>query len=150
MSADDETLLADVRARADSAIDGSDLVLFVVEYDRITEFDEFIVKKLRRAKKPVLVIANKADNPRRAVEAFSHMNLGLGDVIPVSAVQNRGFGELKKQVALILKKQGFSYQPNESELNMLKLAIIGRPNVGKSSLVNAISGETRSIVKDFP
>ena len=55
----------------------------------MTEFDEFIVKKLRRSKKPVMIVANKADNPKRALEAFSHMSLGLGDVIPVSAIQNR-------------------------------------------------------------
>lgn len=78
-----------MRARADYAIEHSDLILLVLEYDRITEFDEFIVKKLRRSKKPVLVIANKADNPKRALEAYNLLELGLGDVIPVSAIQNR-------------------------------------------------------------
>jgi GTPase len=150
VQADDETLLADVRARADEAIAYSDLILFVVEYDRMTEFDDFIVKRLRRANKPILIIANKADNPKRVLEAFQHMSLGLGDVIPVSAVQNRGFGELKARVATELKARGFEYAPDATYEGMLKLAIIGRPNVGKSSLVNAISGETRSIVKDFP
>jgi GTPase len=149
VQADNETLLADVRARADDAIASSDLILFVLEYDRMTEFDEFIVKKLRRANKPILIVANKADNPKRAVEAFQHMSLGLGDVIPVSAVQNRGFGELKARVATELKAKGFGYAPDATYEGMLKLAIIGRPNVGKSSLVNAISWETRSIVKDF-
>jgi GTPase len=150
VQADDETLLADVRLRADEAIANSDLILFVVEYDRMTEFDDFIVKRLRRANKPILIIANKADNPKRVLEAFQHMSLGLGDVIPVSAVQNRGFGELKARVATELKARGFEYAPDATYEGMLKLAIIGRPNVGKSSLVNAISGETRSIVKDFP
>ena len=89
VQADNETLLSDVRARVDDAIAQSDLILFVLEYDRMTEFDEFIVKKLRRSKKPVMIVANKADNPKRALEAFSHMSLGLGDVIPVSAIQNR-------------------------------------------------------------
>ena len=149
VQADNETLLADVRARADDAIASSDLILFVLEYDRMTEFDEFIVKKLRRANKPILIVANKADNPKRAVEAFQHMSLWLGDVIPVSAVQNRGFGELKARVAIELKKKWFGYAPDATYEGMLKLAIIGRPNVGKSSLVNAIAGETRSIVKDF-
>jgi GTPase len=151
VQADNETLLADVRARADYAIENSDLILFVVEYDRVTEFDEFIVKKLRRSKKPVLVVANKADNPKRAMEAYNHLQLGLGDVIPLSAIQNRGFWELKSKVAAELKSLGFTLDKDPSELaGMLKLAIIGRPNVGKSSLVNAISGTTRSIVKDMP
>jgi GTP-binding protein len=149
VQADNETLLADVRARADDAIAHSDLILFVLEYDRMTEFDEFIVKKLRRSNKPILIVANKADNPKRAVEAFQHMSLGLWDVIPVSAVQNRGFGELKERVATELKAKGFGYAPDATYEGMLKLSIIGRPNVGKSSLVNAISWETRSIVKDF-
>jgi GTPase len=151
VQADNETLLADVRERADYAIQNSDLILFVVEYDRVTEFDEFIVKKLRRSKKPVLVVANKADNPKRAMEAYNHLQLGLGDVIPLSAIQNRGFAELKLKVASELKTLGFTLEKDPSELSgMLKLAIIGRPNVGKSSLVNAISGTTRSIVKDMP
>lgn len=149
VQADNETLLADVRARADDAIASSDLILFVLEYDRMTEFDEFIVKKLRRANKPILIVANKADNPKRAIESFQHMSLGLGDVIPVSAVQNRGFVELKAKIATELKKKWFWYSPDATYEWMLKLAIIWRPNVGKSSLVNAISGETRSIVKDF-
>jgi GTP-binding protein len=150
VQADDETLLADVRARADSAIESSDIILFVLEYDRITEFDEFIVKKLRRSKKPVIVVANKADNSKRSLEAYNLLELGLWDVIPVSAIQSRWFFELRKKVAEELKAMGFSYTPPIADNTTLKLAIIGRPNVGKSSLVNAISGETRSIVKDFP
>ena len=75
MQADDETLLSDVRARADDAIKASNLILFVLEYDRMTEFDEYIVKKLRRSKKPIIVIANKADNPKRAMDAFQHLSL---------------------------------------------------------------------------
>lgn len=105
VQADNEKLLADVRARADDAIGRSNLILFVLEYDRMTEFDEFIVKKLRRSGKPIIVVANKADNPKRAMDAYQHMNLGLGDVVAVSAVQNRGFGELKKKISEILKKQ---------------------------------------------
>ena len=77
VQADNEALLSDVRARVDDAIAQSDLILFVLEYDRMTEFDEFIVKKLRRSKKPVMIVANKADNPKRALEAFGHMSLGL-------------------------------------------------------------------------
>ena len=150
VQADNEILLTDVRARVDDAIETSDLILFVLEYDRMTDFDEFIVKKIRRSKKPVLVIANKADNPKRAMEAYQHLSLGIGDVIAVSAVQSRGFGELKSKIWEILKSLGFWFVPNELHEWLLRLAIIGRPNVWKSSLVNAIAGKTRSIVFDMP
>lgn len=113
VQADNETLLNDVRARANDAINSSDLILFVLEYDRMTDFDEFIVKLLRRSGKPVLVVANKADNPKRALEAYQHMSLGLGDVVAVSAVQTRGFGELKAKIAQMLKELGFGFVRNE-------------------------------------
>jgi GTP-binding protein len=151
VSSDDETLLTDVRDRTDDAIEHADIILLVLEYDKITDFDEYIVKKLRRSKKPVIIIANKADNPKRDMEAYNLLSLGLGDVVPMSAVQNRGFFELKMKVADELKKAGHTFSPNTAnDDGLLKLAIIGRPNVGKSSLVNALSGEMRSIVKDMP
>jgi GTP-binding protein len=87
--ADDEILLTDVRDRTDDAIHHADIILLVLEYDKITDFDEYIVKKLRRSKKPVIIIANKADNPKRDLEAYNLFSLGLGDVVPMSAVQNR-------------------------------------------------------------
>jgi GTP-binding protein len=95
VEADDETLLSDVRGRVDDAIASSDLILFVLEYDRLTDFDEQIAKRLRRAGKPVLLIANKADNPKRALESYELMKLGLGDVIPTSPMQSRGLRELQ-------------------------------------------------------
>ena len=151
VDADSETLLSDVRSRTDDAIGTSDIILFVLEYDKMTDFDEYIVKKLRRSKKPIIVIANKADNNKRDNEAFQHLSLGLGEVVPMSAVQNRGFRELQSLLAQELKKLGFTYEQNQSaDDGLLKLAIIGRPNVGKSSLVNALSGKMRSIVKDMP
>ncbi len=152
VQADDETLLTDVRARVDDAIEASDLILFVLEFDRITEFDEHIAKKLRRSKKPILIIANKADNPKRAVESYALLELGLGEVIPTSPMQSRGLDELRAAITRVLREEGFEAKADTEldDANMLKLAIIGRPNVGKSSLVNAISGEIRSIVKDMP
>jgi GTPase len=150
VQADDETLLSDVRARAHDAIKSSDLILFVLEYDRITEFDDFIARTLRKSGKPVIILANKADNPKRALEAYGHLELWLGEVIPVSAVQNRGFLELNKMIAAEFHKKDHHYSPNPFlEDHILKLAIIWRPNVGKSSLINAMAGETISIVKDM-
>jgi GTP-binding protein len=152
VQADNETLLSDVRNRVDDAIASSDLIVFVLEYDRMTEFDEQIAKKLRKSGKPIILVANKADNPKRALESYDLMRLGLGDIIPTSPVQSRGLIELQDMIVHKLKELGFQANVSEEQEdpNMLKLAIIGRPNVGKSSLVNAISGETRSIVKDMP
>jgi ribosome-associated GTPase engA len=151
VEADNETLLADVRARTDDAINASDLILLVVEYNRLTEWDDHIIRRLRKSKKPVIILANKADNAKRALEAYEHLSIGLGEVVPISAVQNRGFGELKLAIADILKKQGFGLEIDATyDESLLKIALIGRPNVGKSSLVNAMAGETRAVVKDMP
>ena len=152
VEADNEALLSDVRTRVDQAIENSDVILFVLEFDRITEFDDHIVKKLRRSKKPVIVVANKADNPKRAMESYGLLELGFPDVIPTSPMQSRGLDELRSTIVRVLQEQGFESKADTEleDVNILKLAIIGRPNVGKSSLVNAITGEIRSIVKDMP
>lgn len=151
VEADNETLLEDVRERTADAIESSDLILFALEYNVMTEWDEYVVKLLRRSKKPVIVLANKADNKKRELEAYEHLSLGLGEVIPLSAMQTRGFQELREAIARELKTQGFTYVPNSLyDESLLKIAIIGRPNVGKSSLVNAMAGQIRSVVKDMP
>lgn len=141
VEADNETLLSDVRARADSAIESSDIILFVLEYDRVTEFDEHIAKRLRKSKKPIIIVANKADNDKRALESYALLELGLGEVIPTSPMQTRGLHTLRDAITRTLREEGFETHA-DSEIDnpdILKLAIIGRPNVGKSSLVNAIS-----------
>lgn len=89
VEADNETLLADVRERTDDAISTSDVILLVVEYNRLTEWDDHIIRRLRKTKKPVIILANKADNSKRAMEAYELLSIGLGEVIPVSAVQSR-------------------------------------------------------------
>lgn len=89
VQADNETLLHDVRERTDEAIASSDIILLVVEYNKLTEWDDYIIQKLRRSKKEVIILANKADNAKRAMEAYEHLSIGLGEVVPVSAVQTR-------------------------------------------------------------
>lgn len=152
VEADNETLLSDVRGRVDDAIENSDIILFVLEYDRVTSFDEHIAQKLRRSGKSVIVVGNKADNAKRALESYALLELGLGDVIPTSPMQSRWLRELKNVIFTRARELGFDNKAEDESLSdgMLKLAIIGRPNVGKSSLVNAISGNIRSIVKDMP
>lgn len=117
------------------------MILFVLEYDRVTEWDERVARKLRKSGKPIIVVGNKADNPKRDVESYALLELGLGDVIPTSPMQSRGLDKLQDAMVSELRKLGFTgHVENDDHLEgMLKLAIIGRPNVGKSSLVNAIS-----------
>jgi GTPase len=149
---DDESIFSDVRERVDAAIGRSDVILLVLEYDRTTELDDVIIRKLRKSGKSVIIIANKADNQARILESYGHLELGLGEVIPTSAINSRGMEQVKIQTASLLESLGHTKTADMDPIDesMLKLAIIGRPNVGKSSLVNAISGETRSIVKDMP
>ena len=147
--ADDE-ILQDVRSRVEESVKQSDIILFVLEYDKISSFDEEIAKLLRRSGKHVIVIANKADNHEREREAFSLLSLGFEDVIPTSIVHHRGLTALRTTIAKRLSEKEYTYHEEEYPEDMLKIAIIGRPNVGKSSLVNAITGENRAMVRDMP
>lgn len=147
----EESILVDVRQRVEDAVEHSDVILFVVEYDRITELDETIARLLRRSGKPVILIGNKADNSARALEWQALLAFWFWDVVMTSPIQTRGLDALRSRIAEELTWLGFlPSDPPEDRDDILKLAIIGRPNVGKSSIVNAISGTTRSIVKDLP
>jgi GTP-binding protein len=145
-----DEILADVRSRVAESIDRSDIILFVLEYDRVTDHDAEIARLLRKSGKKVIVAANKADNADRMREAQSLLSLGFGEVIPTSSVHSRGIEMLREAFATELKRTGYSYNEPEYDAETLKIAIIGRPNVGKSSLVNAITGENRSMVRDMP
>jgi GTPase len=145
-----DEILADVRKRVQESIDRSDLILFVLEYDKITDHDEEIARMLRKGKKKVIVVANKADNADRMREAQALLKLGFGNVIPVSSLHSRGIAEVRSTFASELEKQGYDYNEPQYDPETLKVAIIGRPNVGKSSIVNAITGENRAMVRDMP
>lgn len=144
-----DEILADVRMRVQESIDRSDIILFVLEYDRITDHDAEIAKLLRKSKKTVIIVANKADNPERMREAQGLLQLGFNKLIPTSSLHTRGIDELRMTIAAELKSTGYSYNEPQYGDDVLKIAIIGRPNVGKSSLVNAITGENRSMVMNL-
>lgn len=144
-----DEILRDIRERAEASIERSDAIIFVVEYSHISNEDLEIAKVLRRMKKPIILVANKADNELRDTQALELMSLGLGMPIAVSVSHRRGFGQLWGEISAFLKSHGLE-KKEESEETPIKLALIGRPNVGKSSLINAITGQNRAMVRDMP
>jgi GTPase len=145
--ADRSPITRSVAAHAREAVADADLVLFVVDARAgLTPGDEEVAAILRRAKKPVLVLANKIDDPTQEALALEFHRLGLGDPVPFSALHGVGTGDLLDEVVARLPGTG---SPPVDE-SAIRVAILGRPNVGKSSLLNAVLGRERVIVSDLP
>jgi GTPase len=124
------------------AIEEADVIIFMTDVTcGIHELDETVSNMLRRVNKKVLLVVNKVDNGERLIEANEFYGLGLGDYFPLSSISGSGTGELLDAVVKALPEV-----QNEEEPDIPKIAIVGRPNVGKSSLVNALLGEERNIV----
>ena len=133
--------------QARRAVEEADLVLFIVDAKSgVTPGDEEVAEILRRARKPVLVLVNKVDDPSRDDEALEFHRLGLGDPIPVSALHGHGTGDLLDRIVDELPGEG----PPEVGEDAIRVAILGRPNVGKSSLLNALVGADRVMVSEVP
>jgi GTPase len=136
-----------VAAQARQAVEEADLVLFVVDARAgVTPGDEELAQILRSSRRPVLIVANKLDDPRRDADALEFHRLGLGDPIPVSALHGHGTGDLLDEVVDRLPRRGERPVGEEA----VRVAILGRPNVGKSSLLNALLGQERVIVSEVP
>ena len=140
-------LAESIRAQAEIAVNIADAVMFVVDAAvGITDADESVVRILRKSGKPVVLAANKVDDQRAEAEAYGLWNLGLGEPMPVSALHGRGSGDLLDAVLLALP------EPPPEDFEPIggprRIAIIGRPNVGKSSLLNKLAGENRVVVDD--
>jgi GTP-binding protein len=136
-----------VAEQARAAVDEADLVLFVVDARAgVTPGDEELAEILRSSRRPVLVIANKIDDPRRDVDALEFHRLGLGDPLPISALHGHGTGDLLDEIVSRLPGRGERPVGEEA----IRAAILGRPNVGKSSLLNALLGQERVIVSEVP
>jgi len=139
---------ARILAQAQLAIQEADVIVFLVDAESgIVAADQQVAEMLRRTRKPVILGVNKADNSRRRAEAVEFYELGLGDPITFSSRQGTGTGDLLDAITDALPPISEETQPEES---LPKFAIVGRPNVGKSSLLNAILNEERAIVSEVP
>jgi GTP-binding protein len=136
-----------VRAQIETAISEADVIIDIVDVtDGVTPADLEIADMLRRAGKPILLAANKADNDKLETEALEFYELGLGEPLAVSAHHGRGVADLLDKIVYLLPPQA----PVEEIPDTVKVAIVGRPNVGKSMLLNALVGKMRAIVDDTP
>jgi GTP-binding protein len=148
--ADPAPLTRAIVAQAREAVAEADLVLFVVDARAgITPGDEEVAQILRETHKPVLVLANKIDDPSQEPLALELHRLGLGDPIPVSGLHGTGTGDLLDRIVAELERLAPTQRPSLPD-DAIRVAILGRPNVGKSSLVNALLGRERVIVSDVP
>lgn len=141
----DQPLLTQIRQQAEIAIEEADVIIMVVNVENgVTDADEQVAQILYRSNKPVVLAVNKVDNPERRLDVYDFYQLGLGEPYPVSSVHGVGLGDMLD--ALI---ENFAEEDAEEEDDRIRFSFIGRPNVGKSSLVNAILGENRVIVSDM-
>lgn len=147
----DDGFADQVRAEAEVAIETADLILLTVDgQEGLHPIDETLAAELRRARVPVAVVVNKIDDPKHDLLPDEFSRLGFPNLLPVSAAHGRGFGELVDwlDASLDALPQAEDVPTAEGGAAPLKLAIVGRPNVGKSSLLNALLGEQRAIVSD--
>ena len=144
---DDNPIHKSVTAQADASVEEADVLVFVVDAaDGLTALDSEVADKLRACKKPVIIAANKSDNEKREWDSAEFYQLGLGEVVPISALNGRCVADLLDEIVRKLPTEGnIPAFPEEA----IKIAMIGRPNVGKSSMINAILGRERSIVSDI-
>src|SRR5438094_883864 len=148
--AGEDSITRSIADQAREAVAEADVVLFVVDAQiGITPGDEEVAQILRESHKPVLVIANKIDDPRQEALALELHRLGLGDPIPISGLHGHGTGDLLDEIVDYLGAHGQRGGPELPE-DAIRVAILGRPNVGKSSLVNKLLGRERVIVSEIP
>ena len=139
-----------VSAQTERAVSDADVVLFVVDTSvGITDDDAQVAELLRRSGRPVVVVANKVDGDSRDTDAWVFAKFGLGDPLPVSAIHGRGTGDMLDALVALLPPP-LEEEPPEEGPRVPSVAIVGRPNVGKSTLFNRLIGDERSVVHDLP
>lgn len=139
----DDIFEEEIRKQVEIAIEEANVILFVVDVTTgITDLDEAVADLLRRTDKPIYLCANKVDNTQRQLDSAEFYSLGIGDLYNISAVNGSGTGELLDKLVSEFSAEGAP----EDESALPKIAVVGKPNVGKSSFINAITGEERNIV----
>ena len=143
----DDIILASMRSQAEIAIDTADVIIFLVDVRQgLVDADYHVADMLRRSKKPIVLVVNKVDSFEKFMpDVYEFYNLGLGDPIPVSGASRLGLGDMLDEVV----KHFDPAQLEEEEDDRPRIAIIGKPNVGKSSIINKLLGEERVIVSDI-
>jgi len=141
----DDIILAQMKRQARVAIDTADVIIFLVDGKQgLTDSDNEVATMLRVSNKPIVLAVNKVDNMKDEANAYEFYNLGIGDPIAISSGQGLGLGDLLDEVV-----KHFKDYETEEEDEYIRVAFVGRPNVGKSSLINKLLGEERSIVTDI-
>ena len=140
----DDVFESAIRSQVQIAIDEADAVLFMVEAGTgITDYDSEIADVLRRSRKPVILCVNKVDSGEKQYDAYQFYSLGLGEIFSISAANGAGTGDLLDAVVAVLPEETETEDPYAG---LPRITIIGKPNVGKSSLTNALLGQERNIV----
>lgn len=143
----DDVFEGEIRKQVELAIDESDVILFLVDVEEgITPMDETVAKLLRKVTKPVLLVVNKVDNAMREKDAVEFYNLGLGEYFTIAGMSGSGTGDLLDALIAAFPEQPESTQ---EETELPRFAVVGRPNAGKSSFINALIGEDRFMVTDI-
>lgn len=144
-----DQIAVSIRTQAQIAIREADVIIFLCDAKTgITDEDAGVGKLLRESKKPIVLAVNKTDSPKDEMNVYDFYQLGLGDPMPISAANHLGLGDLLDKVVGYFKKLGLDATPEEEDI--IKVALIGRPNVGKSSIFNLLVGQERSIVSNIP
>ncbi|MFC1810906.1 ribosome biogenesis GTPase Der [Patescibacteria group bacterium] len=147
-----ESIEADIKAQAHLAIEEADIIYFIIDSGQELTVDDFAATDiLRKSKKPVVLIANKYDSKEAQDRMMEFYQLGFGEPMPVSAIHNTGVNELIDKTIKLFKRLKIKKEPKKKKKEQeIRISFLGKPNVGKSSLVNALLGEDRVIVSDIP
>ena len=142
-----DIILSQMREQAQIAIDTADVILFITDVRQgLVDADEKVANMLRRSKKPVILVVNKVDDFKKYMaDVYEFYNLGIGEPVPVSAASMLGIGDMLDEVVKHFPEEKLT----EEEDDRPRIAVIGKPNVGKSSLINKLTGEKRAIVSDI-
>ena len=144
----DDIFEGEIRRQVELAIDEADAIIFVVDVEEgVTPMDDEVAKLLRKVKKPVLLVINKVDNAMREKDAVEFYNLGLGEYFTISGMSGSGTGELLDKLVEVLPDMP---EATEEVDPLPRFCVVGRPNAGKSSFINALIGEDRFVVTDIP